>query len=107
MKDLLALLHNIHPLSAGLQHLTEKIKTRQVARKETILQSGHISRHIFFIQKGLLRTFYYEEGNEISSGFMFEGDMLASVQSLFYQAESIECILSGKYHSAWLYIQKM
>jgi len=93
MKDLLALLHNIHPLSAGLQqYLTEKIKTRQVARKETILQSGHISRHIYFIQKGLLRTFYYEDGNEISSGFMFEGDMLASVQSFFYQAESIECI---------------
>ncbi len=93
MKDLLALLNNIHPLSAGLQqYLTDKIKTRQAARKEIILQAGHLSRHIYFIQKGLLRTFYYEDGHEINSGFMLEGDMLAAVQSFFYQSASIESI---------------
>jgi CRP-like cAMP-binding protein len=93
MKDLLALLHNIHPLSPGLQqYLTEKIRTRQVVHKETILQPGHLSRHIYFIHKGLLRTFYYEDGNEISSGFMLEGNMLASIQSFFYQTQSLESI---------------
>jgi CRP-like cAMP-binding protein len=93
MKDLLALLNNIHPLSDALQqYLAEKIKTRQVTRKETILQAGHLSRHIYFIQKGLLRSFYYEDDHEISSAFMLEGDMLVSVQSFFYQAVSIESI---------------
>ena len=93
MKDLLSLLHNIHPLSAGLQqYLTDKIKTRQLTRKETILQVGHLSRHIYFIHKGLLRSFYYEDGHEISSAFMLEGDILVSAQSFFQQTESIESI---------------
>ena len=93
MKDLLSLLNNIHPLSSGLQqYLTDKIKTRQVARKEIILQAGHLSRHIYFIQKGLLRTFYYEDAHEISSAFMLEGDILVSAQSFFQQTESVESI---------------
>jgi len=93
MKDLLYLLGNIHPLSPLLQqYLSDKLKIRTVARKEFLLQSGNISRHIYFIKKGLLRCYYIETGREVCSKFMKEGDFIVAVSSFFEQKESIEYI---------------
>ncbi|HKB43228.1 MAG TPA: Crp/Fnr family transcriptional regulator [Chitinophagaceae bacterium] len=93
MKDLLYLLGNIHPLSPQLQqYLSGKLRNRTIARKEFLLQSGSISRHIYFIKKGLLRCYHIANGQEICSKFMKEGDIIVSASSFFLQKESEEFI---------------
>jgi len=93
MKDLLYLLGNIHPLSPQLQQfLSDKLKNLTISRKGFLLQSGNVSRHIYFIRKGLLRCYYIESGQEICSKFMKEGEFIVSVSSFFEQKESTEFI---------------
>lgn len=93
MKELLSLLNNIHPLSPQLrQYLSEKLKTTNIARKEFLLTAGNISRHIYFIKKGLLRCYYIEGDKEVCTKFMKEGDIIVSASSFFLQRASIEFI---------------
>jgi len=87
-------LHAIEPLSDGLrQHLENILKTRHVKKKEILLRPGHISCHIYFITKGLLRAYYIKNSEvEISSWFMKEGDVVVSIESFYQQKESFEYI---------------
>ncbi|MEP7375911.1 MAG: Crp/Fnr family transcriptional regulator [Chitinophagaceae bacterium] len=68
------------------------LKTRTIHRKGHLLQAGQISRHVYFINKGLLRSYYIEGGHEISSKFMKEGDLMVAGTSFFQQKESAEFI---------------
>lgn len=93
MEILLQYLDSIHPMSEGCkERLTSILKFKEVQKKGLLLRAGHICQHIYFIQKGLLRCFYFKNDVEISSWFMREGDVIVSVESFFHQATSYESI---------------
>ncbi len=75
-------------------------KQQEIPAKTTLLQEGQISKTMFFIEKGCLRTWVNNEGKEITTQFFFEGDSVSSVESFrtnqpsLYSIESLEpCIL--------------
>src|SRR5687768_5398479 len=93
MEELLLYLNSIYPLSNSLKdHLLNILITTELPKKSYLLKAGHICRSICFIQKGLLRCFYFKENREVCSWFMKEGDIIVSVESFFYQRESFESI---------------
>ena len=93
VNNLIAYLNKIHPLPLELAaHLEHKLKERKVARKQFLLKAGHVCRDISFIEEGLLRCFYLKDDMEVSSWFMKEGDVIASVMSFFNQTPSYESI---------------
>jgi len=80
-----------------LNHLFTRL---EVPAKTTLLQEGQISRTMFFIEKGCLRTWVNNDGKEITTQFFFENDKIASIESFrtnqpsLYSIESLEpCIL--------------
>jgi CRP/FNR family transcriptional regulator, anaerobic regulatory protein len=93
MERLLQYLESIHALSDECkERLFSVLKSKELSRKDLLLRAGHICQHIYFIQKGLLRCFYYRNDVEISSWFMREGDVVVSVESFFGQKTSYESI---------------
>jgi len=79
------------------EHLFNRL---EVPAKTILLQEGEISRTMFFIEKGCLRTWVNNDGKEITTQFFFEGDKVSSIESFrtnqpsLYSIESIEsCIL--------------
>ncbi len=93
MMELLLFLESIHPMTDGLkQHLGRVLKEKLVPKKGYLLKAGHVCRNIYFIYKGLIRCFYIRDDHEVSSWFMKEGDVIASVESFFAQKESYESI---------------
>jgi CRP-like cAMP-binding protein len=93
MEPLLAYLNAIHPISEGLvNYLIGRLKTKALHKKEYLLKAGHICRQICFIEKGLLRCFYIKDGQEVSSWFMKEEDVIISVESFYNQTPSYESI---------------
>lgn len=93
MELLLQHLESIHPMSEGCkEHLFSILKAKELTKKDMLLRAGHICQHIYFIQKGLLRCFYFKNDVEISSWFMREGDVMVSVESFFHQKTSYESI---------------
>jgi len=75
-------------------------KRQEVPAKTILLQEGQISRTMFFIEKGCVRTWVNNDGREITTQFFFEGGKVSSIESFManqpslYSIESIEpCIL--------------
>lgn len=102
MKELLSLLNSICTLSPELhQYLSEHLKTITVAKKEHILLAGNISRNIYFIKKGLVRCYYYEDGIEMNFKFMKEGDILVAAPSFFLQQHSQESVQAIEDTTLW------
>ena len=93
MEELLKSLNAIYPLSQGAaEYLSIHLKTKQLNKKDFLLKIGHVSNDIYFINKGLLRCFYFLDDKEVSSWFMKEGDVMISVESFFKQTISYESI---------------
>lgn len=71
-------------------------KPLEVPAKTILLTEGQISRTMFFIEKGCLRTWINNDGKEITTQFFFEGDSVSSIESFrtnqpsLYSIESIE-----------------
>jgi CRP/FNR family transcriptional regulator, anaerobic regulatory protein len=102
MKELLSLLNTIHPLSPALvKYLTEKLKVKVLTKKTFLLEAGHISRHIYFIKKGLFRCYYIQNDEEVCAKFLKEGDIVVSANSFFLQKDSTEYIQAIEDSTVW------
>jgi CRP/FNR family transcriptional regulator, anaerobic regulatory protein len=93
MDKLLNFLDSLYPLPTELrEELLKILKWRIFERKEFLLKAGHISRSIYYIEKGLVRCYYSIKEKDISAWFMKEGDIVVSVNSFFGQTASSESI---------------
>lgn len=91
MKDLLNALGKIHPLSKPFrQYLSDHLKLQTLSSREYLLRAGTIGRRLYFIEKGLVRCYYFDNGQEICSKFLKENDIIVSASSFFLQKESRE-----------------
>ncbi|MDD3638085.1 MAG: Crp/Fnr family transcriptional regulator [Bacteroidales bacterium] len=68
----------------------------EVPARTTLLAEGEISRTMYFVEKGCLRTWVNNDGKEITTRFFFEGDSVSSIESFMtnqaslYSIESLE-----------------
>lgn len=93
MEQLFLFLNEIRPISTGLKdYLITVLRCKEIPKKSFLLKEGQISKSISFIEKGLVRGFYYKGDLEVSSGFMTEGYFIISVESFFGQKPSYECL---------------
>lgn len=93
METVIKVLEGVHSLSDEVkEYLKAHLRCKEIKRKELLLKAGHVCRNIYFIEKGLLRCYYLQGEQEVSSWFMKEGDVIASVNSFFEQKESYESI---------------
>lgn len=74
----------------------EATETLSIPSKTILLEEGKVADKIYLIRKGCLRLFFYNEGKNITFQFFFEGDFVASFDSLYkgtpslFSLESIE-----------------
>lgn len=75
-------------------------KKVKIPARTTLLQEGKISKTMYFIEKGCLRTWVNCDGKEITTQFFFEGESVSSIESFrtglpsLYSIDTIEpCIL--------------
>jgi len=93
METLLKFLHSVYPLSSELEeHLRNILKTKELKKKDILLNAGNVCKNVYFTKKGLLRCYYLEDGHEICKWFMKEGDVVYSVRSFLMQTPSKEYI---------------
>lgn len=71
-------------------------ETLPIPPKTILLEEGKIADRIYLIRKGCLRLFFYNEGKDITFQFFFEGDFVASFDSLY---KGTQPVLTGKYRA--------
>jgi len=92
-EQLLNFFNSIHPLSDELKtQLSFYLKTQEFKAKRHLLKEGEICNYIYFIEKGLARSYYVKDAEEICSWFMKEGDVVISVDSFYNKKPSNERI---------------
>jgi CRP-like cAMP-binding protein len=61
---------------------------KKFKKKEYLLKEGEICKEIFYVQKGLLRVYIINEGKEINTWFVKEGEFITSISSYHKQIPS-------------------
>lgn len=72
--------------------LAEVIQTKEYKSGEIILSQGDTNKHLYFLEKGLVRAFYYKDEKELTSWIFPESTLFISVYSFLTQTPSFETI---------------
>jgi len=94
-------LNSVRLISPGLTDFelslfASKLIFKELKKKELFLQSGRVQKAIGFITKGLIRSFFIDQGgNEITVGFYSEGNYATHYPAFIAQKPSrysIQCL---------------
>jgi len=79
-----------------LDILEDVLVPMKFAKGQMIIREGEISKYLYYIDKGLVRQFYFKNGREVTEHMAVEGNIVMCIESLFkeeptrLQAEAIE-----------------
>lgn len=59
------------------------LRTFELSKNNTLLKQGQICNYLYFVNKGLLRLFYYHDGKEITDYFATEQSIIGGIDSFF------------------------
>ncbi len=86
-------IESIITVSVTLKEQLLSLSTKQLILKgNTIVNIGKRCNDLFFIEKGLLRGFYFKEDKEITNWFAQEGEFATCFYSFIAQKNSFETI---------------
>lgn len=84
IQEYLDKLSELSPLSVSTrEQIISCISTRKIAKGEKLLEHQEVCGHLYFVQSGLMRIFYYKNGRDITEWFATEKQFLFSIRSYF------------------------
>lgn len=63
----------------------EETETKTYSKGEILTHQNSYSQKVFFMEKGLARVFYYENGKDITTNFYPEGRVFGNIDTIFTQ----------------------
>ena len=92
--DVLLYLDSIHSLPPGLSdRFKSLIRVKSFKKKEFLLTPPAVCRYLYFVKKGLLRSFYLkDDGTEVTNGLYPEMEFVVAVHSFYTDTPSAEYI---------------
>ena len=98
MDNIIRKIKSYYPISEGsLDVLKYHFKQHSFPAKTIIIQANHLDKQIYFIEKGITRSYILHNGKEITTWFSMEGDVETLEETLVYSI-SIE-VLNSLYKS--------
>lgn len=93
IEKLIARLNGLHPMSKALTERVMSITNIVTYPKKTVLlKEGDVNNHICMVISGLVRSYYLNEGKEITSRLMDEGFIITSWISFYTRKPGNEYI---------------
>ena len=69
--------------SEGIAELAGILIPVKYQKGEVVLPEGEVCRYMYYVQKGLVRQYYYKNGKEVTEHFSYEGRIVMCIESLF------------------------
>lgn len=81
----------------ALEKLTSCLHPMNIAKRTILIESGKKDNNIYFIEKGIARSFNLIDGKELTSWFSREGQLIFSTNSFYgktegYETESVQVL---------------
>ena len=74
------------PMSRESVHAkAENVKSKKYRKGEIVLKAGEVCKGMLFIEKGLLRQFYYKYDKDLTEHIGYENGMIICIESYFKQ----------------------
>ena len=92
--DIVTVINQIAYLSESddLNSLSELFRLVTVEKNTTLISSGKIERHLYFVKSGSCRIYYHKQEREVILDFCFPGDALISLNSYIHKQPGYETI---------------
>lgn len=93
-ESLFHIFNSIYPVSDELRKaIIESSSVLEVKKKTLLLNAGAHSNFIYFVVKGATRIFYTDnDGNETTTWFLLENELVISVYGFFTGKQSLDSI---------------
>src|SRR5690554_8211844 len=69
-----------------------KLKRKEFKAKTPLVSEGNISKNIYFIESGLLRTYHLLDGNEINTTLAYDDQTISTFSSFIRQTAAVELL---------------
>jgi CRP-like cAMP-binding protein len=76
--------------------LLDCAQQKEYTKGQCLLKKGQICNHLYFVEKGWLRTYNDKEGKDINLNFTFEGSFTCNIKSLKTKQSSQYTIEAGE-----------
>jgi CRP-like cAMP-binding protein len=78
-----------HAMSTtGLDDLSAILIPVKFAKGDTVLHEGDVCKYLYYIDKGLLRQYYYKNNKDVTEHISFEGHIVFCIESFLLQTPS-------------------
>ena len=85
-------LRSIHSVSAGLEQAISGLEIIEVPKHTVLLREGQRQDFAWIVIRGLLRSYYIKDGEEICSRFNAENQIVLSVASFYNRQAGYEFV---------------
>lgn len=93
MKNIIQRIRSLYPVSdEALDAFMSCLKKQIIPSKTIIIEGGKFNRNIYFIEKGITRSFSLFEGKEVTTWFTIEGGEAGSSFSMFRNKPGFEYV---------------
>lgn len=86
---------------ASLLLLLEGAEKLVVQKKHRLVSEGRLEGHAFFIERGMTRSYWVVDGNEVTTSFSTEGSIVFSMDEVYYGLPSEEYVETVEEVEAW------
>ncbi len=82
-----------YPVSdSSIEELLSHLKVRHYPKNHLLAQTGATDNHVYFIEEGCARTFFFTGNTEVTNWFSTEGDITFSSTSLYHALPALEFV---------------
>lgn len=72
----------------GITTLANILVPFKVAKGEKLLQEGDVCKFMYYVDRGMVRQFYYKNGRDVTEHFSYEGRIVICIESFLKQNPS-------------------
>lgn len=93
MKNVIDKIKSVYPVSdETIRELESRLTLCRFPKKYRLIRENTYSKYAYFIEKGMTRSFWPVNGEEITTSFSCEGGIVFSMDELYYNKASEEVV---------------
>ncbi len=85
----------------GLDKLAVALVPFKLKKGDKLVNRGEVCNYIYFVEKGMIRQFYFKYNKDVTEHFSYEGDMLTCIESFFLRQPSQFTIETLENTASW------
>ncbi len=93
MERIIQRMREYYPVSdASVERLRALAQPMELPRQHGLIEGGVLCGHVYFVERGLCRTYCLIHGNQVNSWFSAEGDFTFAINELYFGEPGFEYV---------------